>query len=245
MAKTKGVFLSDIHMPDNINLEPIFKYLKDFKPDLIILGGDIIDAKGLHGFDSRPASSIDVRSYRRDVDLLKKFLYKIHSVSPKAKIIYLEGNHEERYRRIMSKFPKTFDFDLKRDALPKELKVKWIPYATYNSFYRVADTVFLHGTVWPDSHAKRYALDHTPYKAIYGHLHHFQSYTTRKSLATMTPRYALTAGCLSHTMPEWKKGAPNQWINGFVSFTSDGKSVNPQIHLIEKGSFHVGAKEYK
>jgi len=248
MSKVKkGVFLSDIHMPDEINLTPVFDYLKDLKPDIVILGGDIIDAKGLHGLDSRPATFFKKSWYKRDVEILKGLLGKIQKIAPKAEVIYLEGNHEERYQRLMKKYPETFggDFDLVRDAKPKGMKIKWIPYGTYKSFYMLGDTVFLHGTVWPDIHAKKYALDHTPYKCIYGHLHHFQSYTTRKALATMAPRYAVTAGCLSETAPEWKKGAPNQWVNGFISFTLTGKQVLPQIHLIENGRFYVGAKEYK
>lgn len=247
MSKLKGVFLSDIHMPDNINLTPVLNYVKDLQPDIIILGGDIIDAKGMHGIESMRADQIDQNWYERDKKLFKDFLSSLQQVAPKARYIYLEGNHEERYSRVMKKYPKVFKgrFNFIRDASPKGLNIKWIPYGTYSSFFRLGDTIFLHGTVWPDIHAKKYALDHTPYKAIYGHLHHFQSYTTRKSLATMTPRYAVTAGCLSHTMPEWKKGAPNQWVNGFISFVYDGKSVLPQVHLIEKGKFYVGNKEYK
>ena len=247
MKNLKGVFLSDVHMPENINLKPIFKYLEDLKPEMIILGGDILDAKDMHGIDSFKVTQFNKSWYERDVKLLKDFLEKIYGIVPKAKIIYLEGNHEERYSRIMRKYPDTFkgDFDFARDAKPAGMDLKWIPYGGYNSFYRLGDSIFLHGTIYPDSHSKRYALDHTPYKCFYGHLHHFQAYTTRKSLATMSPRYAVTCGCLSETTPEWKKGAPNQWINGFMSFTMTGKTVIPTVHLIEKGKFYVGACEYK
>lgn len=247
MANKKGVFLSDIHMPNHINLKPVLAYLQDLKPDIVILGGDIIDAKGLHGVESFKVTDFKKEWYKRDVKLLKEFLTKLYKLVPKATFIYLEGNHEERYTRLMRKYIDTFggDFNLLRDACPEGMKVKWIPYGTYKSFYRLGDTVFLHGTVWPDIHAKKYALDHTPYKCIYGHLHHFQAYTTRKSLATMSPRYAVTAGCLTNTAPEWKKGAPNQWINGFISFAMVGSTVTPTVHLIEKGRFYVGPKEYK
>lgn len=247
MANLKGVFLTDIHMPDSINLNPIFNYLKDYKPDLVVLGGDIIDAKGLHGVESFKVTDFDQAWYSRDVKLLRELLHKIYSIVPKASIVYLEGNHEERYARLMRKYPKTFgsSFNLVRDCVPKGTKFKWIPYGKYNSFFRLGDTIFLHGTIYPDNHAKRYALDHTPLKCIYGHLHHGQMYTTRKSLATMSPRYAITPGCLSHTTPEWKKGAPNQWVNGFVSFVKRGSTVIPTIHLIEKGCFYIGGKEYR
>ena len=247
MTKIKGVFLSDLHMPENINLKPIIDYISDLKPDLIILGGDIIDAKGLHGLDSRPLSSFDSSWYDRDCILLSKLLVDLHMASPKAKFVYLEGNHEERYTRLMVKYPKVLKgrFNFIRDCTNASMNIKWIPYATYESFYRLGDTVFMHGKDYPDLHAKKYAIDNAGLKCIYGHLHHYQSYTTRTSIAVKRPHYAVTVGCLSTTKPEWKKGAPNQWVNGFVSFVYDGKTVLPQVHLIEKGKFYVGGKEYK
>jgi len=245
----KGIFLSDIHIPDNIKLEPIFRYMKDLKPEFVVLGGDILDAKGMHGIDSLPASQIKLEWYERDKKYLEDFLHSVKKVVPKnCKLIYIEGNHEERYRRIMRRYPDAWGdrFNFHRDVVKKIFpSAKWISYGDYSSFFKLGDTVFIHGTVWPDAHAKKYALDHTPFKCIYGHLHHFQSYTTRRAMSDMSPRYAVTAGCLSNTTPEWKKGAPNQWINGFISFTYDKGVVVPTVHLVEKGKFNVGPKEYK
>jgi len=247
MKTKKGIFISDIHIPDNIKLDGVFKYMADLKPDYVILGGDIIDAQGLHGLDGKQASYFKKSWYKRDVKYTSELLATVHKICPKAEVVYLEGNHEERYRRLMAKYPETFggDFDLLRDAKPKGMKVKWIPYGTYESYYVLGDTIFIHGTVWPDIHAKKYAMDHTPYKCVYGHLHHFQAYTTRRSMATMSPRYAVTAGCLCTTTPDYKKGAPNQWSNGFISFSFDGKTVIPTVHMIENNKFYIGGKEYK
>jgi hypothetical protein len=44
MKKTKVVIsLFDIHYPFNINLSPVYKFIKEVQPDEIILGGDQID----------------------------------------------------------------------------------------------------------------------------------------------------------------------------------------------------------
>jgi hypothetical protein len=224
MKPLKGIFLTDVHMPEHINLQPIFEYV------------DIIDAKGMHGVESFKVSDFKKEWYLRDVKLLKDFLTKLYSIVPKAKYVYLEGNHEERFIRLMNKYPDTFkgDFNFVRDSVPEGMNLKWISYGNENSFFKLGDTIFIHGHLYPDLHSKRYALDHTPFKCIYGHLHHFQAYTTRASMATRTPRYALTPGCLCHTTPEWKKGAPNQWVNGFLSFIKDGNTVIPTVHMIER-----------
>lgn len=246
MKKVKGVFLTDIHFPDNINLSPVFKFLKDYKPDLVVLGGDIIDAKGLHGVESFKVMDFNKEWYKRDVRLLSTFLAMLQKATNNAKVVFLFGNHEERYDRLMRKYPKTFggDFDFIRDCAPEGMNIKGIPYGTYKSYFKIGDMIFIHGTVYPDNHAKKYALDNTPYKCMYGHLHHAQMYTTRKSIATTTPKYAVTPGCLCTVTPEWKRGAPNQWLNGFATFTVDGSVVTPNIIFIEKGKFYVGGKCY-
>jgi len=257
MTKTIGVFLSDIHFPDNINLKPVLDYTKDLYLQtmkdknrfLIILGGDIIDGKGMHGVESMQASQIKLDWYKRDCELLSSFLHKLLDIAPKAGMVYLEGNHEERYRRITTKYPDAFGdrFDFNRDVVQKVFpKARWVPYATYKSFYQLGDCYFIHGT-WPlpDQHSKKIALNHAPYKVIYGHMHSWQATTVHNAVPTIPARYAVTAGCLCQLAPEWKKGSPHQWICGFIDFVSDSGVTTPTVHLIEKDKFTVGGKEYR
>jgi predicted phosphodiesterase len=248
MAKTIGVFLSDVHLPDSINLIPVFNYLKDLKPNLIILGGDIIDAQGMHGIDSLAASQIKLEWYERDCKLLNTFLQELKKVAPKAKLKYLVGNHEERYDRIMRRYPDAFKgrFDFNKDVIQKVFPgADYIPYGNYDSYCKLGDTVFTHGTIYPQNHAKKYAEIYAPFKVVYGHLHHCQIYTMHSAMPTLAPHYALTAGCLSSTAPEWKKGQPNCWINGFVDFISDGQTTTSTPHIIDvKGQFQIGGKIY-
>jgi len=104
--------------------------------------------------------------------------------------------------------------------------------------------VFTHGDIYPELNAKPYALRYSPYKVCYGHLHHFQAYTAHRALLNESPRFAITAGCLSTTNPDWKKGKANQWVNGFVSFVTDGKTTTPTVHIIDGGRFIAGNKIY-
>lgn len=243
------MFLSDIHLPDNIPLSGVFEFIKDLNPDTVILGGDIVDAKGLHGCEHMRADQVERAWYERDRALFTQFLREIHSLAPNAEIIYLEGNHEERYRRLMSKFPGQFSKEahmrLYPEGVPEGMKIKWIPYGTKESYIKIADTIFKHGDIYPDSHSKQYALNHAPYKVVYGHLHDTQVFTIRNAFGSGAgARYALTAGCLTFRDPDYKKGAPNKWVNGFVSFVFDGKCCTPTPHYIENGRFAVGTKVY-
>lgn len=233
--------MNDPHFPDNIKMEPVYKCSEDFKPDIIVLGGDIIDAKGLHNSQCLKAEDIDVGWYKRDVALLQDFIKCL----PKCKIVFLEGNHEERYKRVINKYPQIFTgmFDFKRDALPKG--TEYIPYGNYEAFYKLGDAIFTHGTIYPDAHAKQYAYRYAPYKVIYGHLHDHQVYSTHRALTSEHFRYAVTPGCLCQTNPEWKQGSANRWINGFITFVSDGVTTTPEVHMIENGKLFFNGKLYK
>jgi predicted phosphodiesterase len=245
----KGVFLSDIHLPLNINLRGILNYLSDFEPEVVILGGDIVDGLNLHGVESFRPESFKPSWYTRDCALLKTLVEEIESSCSPEKFIFLEGNHEERYTRLARKYPDLFrnSFNFLRDGVPDNLKkkFKWIPYGNYSSQVKIGDCIFTHGTIYPDAHAKKYATAYTPLKVVYGHLHDLQAYTMHTATPHLPARYALTAGCLCNRLPDWKKGEANKWINGFVSFISVNGVTTPSIHILEKGGrFNVGPKTY-
>lgn len=252
----KGVFLSDIHFSDfdpkkceSINLAPVYSYIHDFAPDIVILGGDIIDAKGLHGVESFTPNQFDMAWYRRDCALLKTFLLMLdRAAGSKTKYVYLSGNHEQRYDRLINKYPKLFSgaINLLRDGVPESIKprIVGVAYGNYRSFYKIGDCYFIHGDVYPDHHSKKYASAYAPYKVCYGHLHSPQIYSTHVAGPHFSARYAITAGCLSKRGPEWKKGEMNSWVNGFVDFVSIGGVTSLTPHFIENGRFHVGGKVY-
>lgn len=247
MKIIKGVFLSDVHLPFNIDLGGIFKYIKDLQPDQIILGGDIIDADGTFGIDGWTADRVQsdgLPAFERDVKLLRTLLSALQAVAPRASIIYLEGNHEERYRRPLARYGELLKgkFDLVKES---GFNGKWIPYGDYDSFYKVGDMLFTHGTIYPDAHAKKMAMAYLPNKVVYGHIHDFQSYTTHNGDPRKPGRFAVTAGCLCGRLPDYKKGQPNKWVNGFMTWASVGGVTTATPILIEKWGFMVGGKAYK
>lgn len=248
MKLITGVFLSDIHLPFNINMSGILKYIKDLKPDQIILGGDVIDADGTFGIDGWTADEVEKKMFKlydRDMKLLNKLLEELHHASPKSKIIFLEGNHEERYRRPKNRYPELLKG---RCNIPNEVSVKlerWVPYGDYDSFYKVGDMLFTHGTIFPDAHSKKMAQAYLPNKVCYGHIHDFQSYTTHNGDPRKPGRYAVTSGCLCGRLPDYKKGQPNKWVNGFVSWASVNGVTTATPILIENWGFAVGGRLYK
>lgn len=248
MAKViTGVFLSDIHLPFNIDLTGVLAYIRDLKPNQIILGGDIIDADGTFGIDGWTADQVEksmFKLYDRDLGLLRNLLKELRKVSPRSSIIFLEGNHCERYRRPKKRYPELMRGKCELEKDISDLIHKWVPYGDYDSFYKVGDMLFTHGTIFPDSHAKKMAMAYLPNKITYGHIHDLQAYTTHNGDPRKPGRYAITAGCLCGRLPDYKKGAPNKWISGFVSWYSlKGVTTSTPI-IIENNKFMVGSKLY-
>src|SRR5689334_22599151 len=91
--------LSDIHFPyyDKQALTAAIKHLKTFKPDCIVLNGDIIDCYQLSNFDRDPRN----RSFKYELDMLRNFIVQLRDMFPNNRIIFKLGNHCERYERII------------------------------------------------------------------------------------------------------------------------------------------------
>ncbi len=105
------VILSDIHFPyyDKVALTVATKYAQDYKPDCIILNGDIIDCYQLSNFERDPRQ----RSFKYELDMLRNFIIQLRDLFPNARIIYKTGNHEARYERtILNRVPELIDLEL-------------------------------------------------------------------------------------------------------------------------------------
>lgn len=95
----------------------IGRLIVELKPDVVINLGDQWDLSSLSGYDKGKAS-FQGRAYRRDLDSGKEFSERMWAPWKKSKkkkpyAVFLEGNHEERQRRLLEQSPElqgTIDF---------------------------------------------------------------------------------------------------------------------------------------
>jgi predicted phosphodiesterase len=102
--------LSDIHFPyyDQVALTAAIQYLIEWKPDCIILNGDIIDCYQLSSFEKDKRQ----RSFKYELDMLKNFFEQLRELFPTQRIIYKIGNHEERYeKQILCNIPELIELE--------------------------------------------------------------------------------------------------------------------------------------
>lgn len=100
VGATRVVVLSDIHLPfeDGAALASALNYTREFKPDLIVLNGDVLDCYALSSYIKDPAQAWATVHVEREraVTLQQACL----AITPN--VIYLGGNHENRWDKAIA-----------------------------------------------------------------------------------------------------------------------------------------------
>lgn len=102
--KTPGDFVAvhygDTHFPfaDPAALKILYAIIRDLKPQLIVHHGDLVDAYAISRYDKDPAHRTTLD---KEIQLAAEHLATVAALAPKARRILLEGNHEDRLRRLL------------------------------------------------------------------------------------------------------------------------------------------------
>lgn len=87
----RTVIINDVHIPfeDEIAVRLVFKFMKWFNPELVILNGDIMDCYMLSKFAKKP---FEGKRFKEEIDETKVFLDELKSVTPNACRYFIVGN---------------------------------------------------------------------------------------------------------------------------------------------------------
>jgi hypothetical protein len=150
---TTHLIIPDPHAhPDHSNerADYLGKLILDIRPDVVINMGDMFDMPSLSGYDKGKAS-FHGRNYKKDIAAGLDFDERMWGPIRRAKkrrprAVFIEGNHEERQRRMLEYSPEfdgavSFnDFDLDRNyqdivrytgGTPGSIEIDGIIYAHY------------------------------------------------------------------------------------------------------------------
>ena len=142
----KSLFISDVHIPfEDKNAVRILKnFTRWFEPDHIFFVGDIIDFYNISTFDKNPER---LNQLQNDIDKTVDFLLDMRVIAPQAKMVYLEGNHENRITRYLWKHNEIASLDaLSIDKL-LDFKDLHIEYKTMKDICTFHDFLIEHGDV--------------------------------------------------------------------------------------------------
>lgn len=206
----KILVIADLHIPlhDPQAIEIALSEGEKFKPDLIIILGDLIDFDEISHWNSSPPSGFDTKS---ELKLVKNFLVDLRHRFKKLPILFKYGNHEERLEKFIIKNAKEIYFlfdNLLSNALELDkLKIEPVEFPFHiNNFW------FLHGHEYR-SRASRYIAaalyNRVRRPGLAGHFHRTDIYST-SSIDGEIDRFYVTA-CLQgkvtySKVPAFEKG---------------------------------------
>jgi hypothetical protein len=215
---SKTAIIGCVHVPfeDPKTLEATLDFLKYWKPEEVILNGDIYDLYALSSHKKDAKQSLD---FQVEVDAAREFNRKLRSaVGKDCSILFNQGNHEARWEAYHAKYsPET----------------QYLDDNKFESWFRLAETNIRYNRGVGGSYANTYVgavcVGHFPIlradsgasaKAIV--LKRFESVVTHHShrmgtyvKTTPSGRFiGQEGGCLCTLTPDWTE-APD-WEQGFV-----------------------------
>lgn len=245
--ETTGVALFDIHFPHQSNkaLNAVFDFIKDTKPDILVLGGDQLDMDLVSHWTVDELKKKEGRRLKQDYDQFdEQILKKLEGLSKWEEKVFIFGNHTDFIAQYLNKNP-VFEGLLEPDNYLKLKERKW-KTVPLNRSYSIGKLAITHGLYVNMYHAKKTLETWGESNCVfYGHKHDIQTHSAVYRGGDGQPRMAQSCGCLCEMNPDYMRGKPNAWVHGFLSFTvrPDGK-FTAVVYPIINGVFSVGRKTY-
>jgi predicted phosphodiesterase len=228
---SKILILSDLHFPyqDNKAIELALKYGEKNKMDCILINGDLFDFATIsrHEKDWRHRSLVD------EIDTVKEFFDYLQHRFPNVKIIFKEGNHDERFDKwLFHKSPEFFDISglTLKDVL--KLNEKGIDYVCDRLPVKIGKLLVLHGHELNGSggvNPARATFLKTIANVLIGHCHR----TSQHTEPTLNGDVIVTSsqGCLCGMFPMFAR--INKWNLGFSFVNHNIKSGEYKLDLLK------------
>jgi hypothetical protein len=228
--------LFDMHHPyhDERALASAFEFLRDWKPDLLVFGGDALDFYGISRFAKDPARSSRVQT---ELDSIEPTLAMASRL--KCSKFWIDGNHEHRLHRHIIEHPSLFG--LRSLAIPTlvGLKRDWVHLGN-QSRIRAGRLLIHHGDLSgrgvSGKYPARMMLDKLRTTNIFGHLHHEDVAHTTEFDGSVSSSYASGHLCDPKLVdyvanPNWQQSFPiiNLDRNGNEHVTFK-RIINSTVH---------------
>lgn len=210
----RGVALFDIHYPEHSKscLNIVYKFLHDFKPDYVVLGGDQMDLNCISHHNKGKVRLLENARLKRDYQgFQSQVLDKIEANIPKrCKKYFMIGNHEYWIEQLV-------DDNANLEGLVEienNLKLTKWDIIQFNKVLTLGEMNFIHGfytnKYFAEKNIRTYGKN-----VFCGHLHTHQIYTIISPLNCL-PKSGVGVGCLCNVNPHYMKNKPNKWINQFI-----------------------------
>lgn len=244
----RWIVLPDTHLPyeDKATYRAVESYAKDHKWDGWIQLGDLIDFNELSRFEAGNNRLDKVGAIQKSYKVAGEFLDRWRTiVGPKARMVYIEGNHEDRITQYLEKNPEGVGMLEAPNALRlSQRKIEWIPFWSQGQLFKLGNAYFCHGRATGLNHTRK-MLDKYGVCLYYGHLHDIQL-TSKERWGDDKTIEAGSLGCLSRYDQTYLKGNPTNWQQGFGVFHifPDGFYSHYTVRIFKHRFVSPEGKEY-
>jgi UDP-2,3-diacylglucosamine pyrophosphatase LpxH len=234
--------ISDLHVPyqDQKALSVALKMIQYFRPNNVIMNGDMLDCVQLSRFNKEP---LEPSSLAKHVEELCQIIRKIQRYS---NVIYVEGNHEQRVQKYINdrapelhgliSIERLFDGYLRKSmeyvrTTPGESMMTWNDDLLIGHFNKAAKNT---------CYTVKLLVEKYMTNVVQAHTHRLGEYAIRGYDKTLR---GWECGCLCDLDPDYV-AKPN-WQQGFLVYTRNGDGWNMEIVHIEDGRALFRGKVYK
>lgn len=243
----KSVLLPDIHYPhyEQRVMDAINEFIWDYDPHRLIYMGDQISLDCISAWNKRKPLLKEGQRLLHEYDGFDKNVLLEHEeiTGEETERIFMIGNHENRIKWYTEEHPELEGFiDLDRHL---NLTGRGYQIVDFNGIYKLGKLNVIHGYYWNKYHAAK-TLDAFEGNVAYAHVHNPQMYAKVSPVDQKGYHTATSLPCICNIKPDYKKDAPNFWINGFgiVEHLPATGFFNLYTIIIIEGSFMWNGKYY-
>lgn len=235
-----ALLYGDTHFPyhNQPALDVVQGIARDLKPDYLVHMGDLVDAGSLSAkFRQNPLLKTTLQD---EINMGRDHLWQMRKILPKAEFVLLEGNHEERLRRVLwnlegpamamallTKVQRVLTWPVLLDL--DGIGVKFVPVDDQTKASFLPRFILKHGTVVRQKSAYTASAEWTKYgkSGASGHTHRLGLFYHRDHNGS---HVWVETGCTCSLDPEYTNDP--DWQQGCVVLTFDTATGAVQVEPI-------------
>lgn len=253
MADKKFTFLTDLHygyerrsghkipLHDERAMNVALEFVHDYRPDVLILGGDILDCGAIsHHNRNKPGKTEGLRLLTDAEECKAKFISQLPIATQQ---VFITGNHEDWLQQAEDELPGlTGLLNVERLLGLDDWQV--VPQGEY---FELGKLTFIHGDqLSAADHCAKNAVINWDGNIRFGHMHTHQVYTKNSPKHNQLGTTGMAVGCLCRKDPSYGKGRPNRWVQGInYGVVFHGGNFADQHSAIVNGRMLANGKIYK
>lgn len=228
----------------NIKLvRAVQKFYKDFKPDVLILGGDQLNCGPIsHWHHGKPRLTRDLK-LKDEIDLLKKEIIEPFYSCPEK--IWMDGNHEAWISQFLDEHPSLEGMIEPLNSI-NSLNAKY----AQGEIYKLGKLHFAHGDTLLGKgnyiNPAQILINKTRVNIRVGHLHTYFAATDFNPLKSNDYHTAIVVPCMCNTNPAYVKNAPSKILNGFLyGYVYPDGNFSDYVVVAHNNKFVVNGVKYE